>query len=283
MRISRSNLRLDFSSTSSTSSWRWPSWCLFCKWVLSSLTWLHSPSFSSRRLQKKATTTSRGAPADFDFRFHSKKTPLEILSLSSAICVPLRFVRDKELNEQQYERLTSSGEQLFCFGVRTPERQRVLFFLSLFRSVSIYLRVPTGFEPISACNIRVGHLVKVEANQRVPADLLFIRTTEKAGSCFIRTDQLDGETDWKIRSGVFRRSSPYALSLSLLKSKNFVFPRAFAEFSGGPFTTRSNCRLSRVYRHSTHRCTQSLRAKTSTNSSANSSVSLLPNLPAKTV
>lgn len=57
----------------------------------------------------------------------------------------------------------------------------------------------SGFERISACNIKVGHLVKVEANQRVPADLVFVRTSEKGGSCFIRTDQLDGETDWKIR------------------------------------------------------------------------------------
>ena len=25
------------------------------------------------------------------------------------------------------------------------------------------------------------------------------RTTESSGACFIRTDQLDGETDWKLR------------------------------------------------------------------------------------
>lgn len=29
-----------------------------------------------------------------------------------------------------------------------------------------------------------------------------LRTTEKQGSCFIRTDQLDGETDWKLRVAV---------------------------------------------------------------------------------
>ena len=28
------------------------------------------------------------------------------------------------------------------------------------------------------------------------------RTTESAGACFIRTDQLDGETDWKLRLAV---------------------------------------------------------------------------------
>ncbi|XP_053520144.1 probable phospholipid-transporting ATPase IIB isoform X10 [Artibeus jamaicensis] len=32
--------------------------------------------------------------------------------------------------------------------------------------------------------------------------MVFLRTSEKAGSCFIRTDQLDGETDWKLRVAV---------------------------------------------------------------------------------
>lgn len=36
----------------------------------------------------------------------------------------------------------------------------------------------------------------------MPADMIFIRTTEKQGACFIRTDQLDGETDWKLRLAI---------------------------------------------------------------------------------
>ena len=39
-------------------------------------------------------------------------------------------------------------------------------------------------------------------NQRVPADMVFLRTTEADGGCFIRTDQMDGETDWKLRLAV---------------------------------------------------------------------------------
>ncbi|CDJ67463.1 phospholipid-transporting ATPase, P-type, putative [Eimeria necatrix] len=78
-----------------------------------------------------------------------------------------RWVRDKELNGQQYMRL-----------------------------------LPTGFVPVSASTIRVGHIIQVEANERVPADLIFLKTTEKNGSCFVRTDQLDGETDWKLRRAV---------------------------------------------------------------------------------
>ena len=44
--------------------------------------------------------------------------------------------------------------------------------------------------------------VYIEKNQRVPADLVLLRTTEKSGTCFVRTDQLDGETDWKLRMAV---------------------------------------------------------------------------------
>ena len=32
--------------------------------------------------------------------------------------------------------------------------------------------------------------------------MVFIRTTEKGGACFIRTDQMDGETDWKLRLAI---------------------------------------------------------------------------------
>lgn len=59
-----------------------------------------------------------------------------------------------------------------------------------------------GFKTITSQNLKVGHIVKVSQNERVPADLLLLHTTEKAGSVFIRTDQLDGETDWKLRKAV---------------------------------------------------------------------------------
>jgi phospholipid-translocating ATPase len=39
----------------------------------------------------------------------------------------------------------------------------------------------------------------IEKDQRVPADVVLLRTSDKSGRCFIRTDQLDGETDWKLR------------------------------------------------------------------------------------
>lgn len=78
-----------------------------------------------------------------------------------------RYKRDKEANSQQYEKLT-----------------------------------PTGYVTIPSSDIRVGDLIRVNVNQRVPADMIFLRTTEKSGASFIRTDQLDGETDWKLRRAV---------------------------------------------------------------------------------
>ncbi|XP_067928556.1 probable phospholipid-transporting ATPase IIB [Watersipora subatra] len=78
-----------------------------------------------------------------------------------------RYKRDKEVNSQSYKKLTSSGET---------------------------------FVPSS--DIHVGDLIIVEKNQRVPADIVFLRTSEKSGACFIRTDQLDGETDWKLKLAV---------------------------------------------------------------------------------
>ncbi|KAH3772807.1 hypothetical protein DPMN_174154 [Dreissena polymorpha] len=53
-------------------------------------------------------------------------------------------------------------------------------------------------------------------DQRVPADMVLLRTTEKTGSCFIRTDQLDGETDWKLRLAVHDSQSLLSNAVSSL-------------------------------------------------------------------
>jgi phospholipid-translocating ATPase len=79
-----------------------------------------------------------------------------------------RHQRDKEVNCQRYTRLLSDGSK----------------------------------ESIPSSKIRVGDMIVVEKNQRVPADMVLVRTTERSGACFVRTDQLDGETDWKLRLAV---------------------------------------------------------------------------------
>ncbi|KAI0341172.1 protein transporter [Trametopsis cervina] len=71
---------------------------------------------------------------------------------------------------------------------------------------------PTSYDPavedgphtrsVPSSQLAVGDLVLLEKNQRVPADLVLLRTSDNSGTCFIRTDQLDGETDWKLRVAV---------------------------------------------------------------------------------
>ncbi|KAI0659521.1 aminophospholipid-transporting P-type ATPase [Cubamyces menziesii] len=89
-----------------------------------------------------------------------------------------RNLRDREANSQKYLVLDPTE-----YSESTPEG------LPHTRSV-----------PSSA--LRVGDLVLLEKNQRVPADLVLLRTSDSSGTCFIRTDQLDGETDWKLRVAV---------------------------------------------------------------------------------
>ncbi|KAK9312563.1 hypothetical protein V1524DRAFT_369308 [Lipomyces starkeyi] len=48
-------------------------------------------------------------------------------------------------------------------------------------------------------DLKVGDLVFIKKDQRVPADMILLKSSEANGETFIRTDQLDGETDWKLR------------------------------------------------------------------------------------
>lgn len=50
----------------------------------------------------------------------------------------------------------------------------------------------TGTREISSMDIKVGQVIEVKSNQRIPADLVVLSTSEQDGSVFIRTDQLDG-------------------------------------------------------------------------------------------
>ncbi|XP_022904487.2 probable phospholipid-transporting ATPase IIA isoform X1 [Onthophagus taurus] len=59
-----------------------------------------------------------------------------------------------------------------------------------------------GFETVAASKLKVGDLILVDKEERVPADLVLLRTSDRSGSVFVRTDQLDGETDWKLRLAV---------------------------------------------------------------------------------
>lgn len=58
------------------------------------------------------------------------------------------------------------------------------------------------FEIVAAYKLKVGDIIIVDKDERVPADLVLLRTSECSGAVFVRTDQLDGETDWKLRLAV---------------------------------------------------------------------------------
>ncbi|XP_072267653.1 probable phospholipid-transporting ATPase IIB isoform X2 [Pyxicephalus adspersus] len=92
---------------------------------------------------------------------------LAVTMVREAVDEYRRFKRDKEMNSQLYSKLTIRGKV-----------------------------------QVKSSDIQVGDLIIVEKNQRIPADMVFLRTSEKTGSCFIRTDQLDGETDWKLKIAV---------------------------------------------------------------------------------
>ncbi|KAI8430331.1 hypothetical protein MSG28_000638 [Choristoneura fumiferana] len=84
-----------------------------------------------------------------------------------------RYRRDKEVNRQRYERVV------------------------LDEGINDYRPFVTEHVPASA--LRVGDIVMLHKGQRVPADMILLRTNETMGTVFIRTDQLDGEIDWKLR------------------------------------------------------------------------------------
>jgi len=99
-----------------------------------------------------------------------------------------RNLRDREANSARYLILASPSSS-------SPDDDD-----GVSRSLLEGNLPPTRAVPSSS--IRVGDLVLLEKNQRVPADLVLLRTSDTSGTCFIRTDQLDGETDWKLRVAV---------------------------------------------------------------------------------
>ena len=78
-----------------------------------------------------------------------------------------RYLRDKEVNQKTYTQLTRSG--------------------------SIH---------IPASQIKVGDLIEIHHHERIPADMVLLSTHDETGTVFIKTDQLDGETDWKLRKSL---------------------------------------------------------------------------------
>jgi magnesium-transporting ATPase (P-type) len=97
-----------------------------------------------------------------------------------------RYLRDVAANSTRYKILDRTG-----LSLRSSNTDAAA--LTTLPSTSI-----------ASSKLRVGDLVLITKNQRVPADCVLLRTSDASGSCFVRTDQLDGETDWKLRVAVER-------------------------------------------------------------------------------
>ena len=67
-------------------------------------------------------------------------------------------------------------------------------------NAELYPKLVDGtFVNVKCEELRPGDIVMIEKNQRIPADMVVFKTNSPDGQLFIRTDQLDGETDWKLR------------------------------------------------------------------------------------
>ncbi|KAF8335952.1 uncharacterized protein EI90DRAFT_2912529 [Cantharellus anzutake] len=98
-----------------------------------------------------------------------------------------RHLRDREANSQKYSVLDAqvlpSGDSNDIENEGAPHGSPKI-------------------RAVPSSQLKAGDLVILEKNQRVPADMVLLRTSDSNGTCFIRTDQLDGETDWKLRVAV---------------------------------------------------------------------------------
>ncbi|KAJ7430851.1 hypothetical protein B0H11DRAFT_2133613 [Mycena galericulata] len=117
-----------------------------------------------------------------------------IAPLAFVLCVTMgkeafddykRNLRDREANSQKY---------LVLDPPSATDNSSAL--------ESAYIAAHANTRAVPSSSLRVGDLVRLEKNQRVPADLVLLHTSDATGTCFIRTDQLDGETDWKLRVAV---------------------------------------------------------------------------------
>lgn len=82
-------------------------------------------------------------------------------------------------------------------------------------------------------NLAVGDLVKLHKDKRIPADMILLQSSEASGESFIKTDQLDGETDWKLRI-----ATPLTQNLSLDDLKNISITASAPEKSIHSFLGR---------------------------------------------
>jgi phospholipid-translocating ATPase len=55
---------------------------------------------------------------------------------------------------------------------------------------------------VKSKDLKIGDIVILNKGDRVPADMVTLYSDNDQGSLFLKTDQLDGETDWKLRKAI---------------------------------------------------------------------------------
>ncbi|AMD20000.1 HCL151Wp [Eremothecium sinecaudum] len=109
----------------------------------------------------------------------SQAIPALRIGYLSSYIVPLAFVLT----------VTMSKEALDDISRRRRDRETNN---ELFEVLSRPHMVPSS-------ELKVGDLVKLHKDSRIPADMILLQSSDPSGESFIKTDQLDGETDWKLR------------------------------------------------------------------------------------
>lgn len=117
-----------------------------------------------------------------------------------------RYLRDREANSTRYLVLLPQTE-----AMASPSGLDISFSQGQTRSTP-------------SSSIKVGDMVLLEKNQRVPADMVLLRTSEEEGTCFVRTDQLDGETDWKLKVAVAETQTLGEKGVGALEGSLFAGP-----------------------------------------------------------
>lgn len=171
-----------------------------------------------------------------------------IAPLSFVLCVTIskeaiddyeRYLRDKESNSTPYAVLGHPSLRHSPPAPRFAPETHGVDDLEAHGATPPHI-ADTVVTHMPSSKLQVGHLVLLHKNQRVPADMVLLKTyaadasdttndaadggdTSESGTCFVRTDQLDGETDWKLRLAVPTTQHMSEDEISALQSRAVVF------------------------------------------------------------
>jgi phospholipid-translocating ATPase len=97
-----------------------------------------------------------------------------------------------------------------------PNPNTLILYLKNF-----YRIMTAAGERQTACaNLKSGSIVKVTKGRRIPADMILLWTSDPSGTIFLKTDQLDGETDWKVRESIKHTQTMIDLNIETLWASN---------------------------------------------------------------